>query len=323
MDIFEQLGSWIVNGVFGVAAGSRASDVAVYFVADVTKIFLLLSVMVFLISIVRTFITPQKVKKWLGGRKEGVGNVLAALLGVPTPFCSCSAVPLFIGFVEAGVPLGITFSFLVSAPLVNEVAAVLLLGLFGWKVTALYIGSGLAIAVLAGVFIGRLNLESEVEEFVRKVRSKKQDEKMMAFQERLDFAKAETIDIVKRVGPYIFLGVGIGALIHGLAPVGFLSDIAGRDNPLAVPVAVLIGIPLYSNAAGTIPIVQALMAKGMALGTALAFMMSVTALSLPEMIILRKVLKPKLLAIFIIILAVSFVAVGLLFNALAPAWAAG
>ncbi len=316
MDIFEQFASWLVNGVLGVAAESRASDVAVYFVADTVKISVLLTIMIFLVSILRTFITPQKVRKWLGGRKEGVGNVLAALLGVPTPFCSCSAVPLFIGFVEAGVPLGVTFSFLISAPLVNEVAAALLLGLFGWKIAALYIGTGLFIAIFAGMAIGRMNMESEVEGFVYEVRSKNLKEKKMSLEERIGFAKSETIDITKRVAPYIVLGVALGAFIHGFVPVGFLAGIAGPGNPLAVPVAVLIGVPLYSNAAGTIPIVQALMAKGMALGTALAFMMSVTALSLPEMIILRKVLKPKLLALFALILAVSFVAVGLLFNAI-------
>ncbi len=316
MDIFEQFASWLINGAMGIAAGSRLSDVAVYFVADITKIFILLGVMIFLVSVLRTFITPQKVKKWLGGRKEGIGNVLAALLGVPTPFCSCSAVPLFIGFVEAGVPLGVTFSFLVSAPLVNEVAAALLLGLFGWKIAALYIGTGLFIAIFAGIAIGRMNMEGEVEDFVYEIRSKQLKENKMTWNGRIDFAKSETVDITKRVAPYLVLGVVLGAFIHGFVPVGFLVGIAGPGNPLAVPVAVLIGVPLYSNAAGTIPIVQALMAKGMALGTALAFMMSVTGLSLPEMIILRKVLKPKLLALFALILAVSFVVVGLLFNAI-------
>jgi len=315
MGILEDFASWLVNGVLKVTPGTHLSEALIYFVYDVIKIFLLLSVMIFLVSILRTFITPQKVKKWLGGRREGVGNVLAALLGVPTPFCSCSAVPLFIGFVEAGVPLGVTFSFLISAPMVNEVAAALLLGLFGWKVAAIYIGTGLFITIFGGIIIGRMNLENEVEGFVYKIRSKKIEEKKMDWNKRIGFARAETLDIVKKVGPFIFVGVGVGALIHGFVPVGFLADIAGADNPFAVPIAVVIGIPLYSNAAGTIPIVQALMAKGMALGTALAFMMSVTALSFPEMIILRRVLKPKLLAIFIAILAVSFVAVGLLFNA--------
>jgi hypothetical protein len=217
--------------------------------------------------------------------------------------------------VEAGVPLGVTFSFLISSPLVNEVAAALLFGLFGWKIALAYIFSGLTIAIIAGIAIGRMRLEGEVEEFVYKVQSKKLKEGSMKWKERLSFAKCQTADIVKKVALYIVLGIGVGALIHGYAPTDFLAGVAGAGNPLAVPVAVLIGIPLYSNAAGTIPIVQALMAKGMALGTALAFMMSITGLSLPEMIILRKVLKPKLIALFAGTLFVGFVLVGLLFNA--------
>jgi len=313
MGLLEDFGNWIVFNLLGLQPG-HLSEALSFFIYDTIKVFLLLAVMVFLVSILRTFVTPQKVKKWLGGRREGIGNVLAALLGIPTPFCSCSAVPLFIGFVESGVPLGVTFSFLIASPLINEIAAALLLGLFGWQVAALYIGSGFIISVIAGILIGRMNLEGEVEDFVYKIRAKQLKEKKMDWSARFSFAKTETADIVKRVALYIVLGIGLGALIHGFVPVGFLADIAGPNNPLAVPIAVLIGIPLYSNAAGTIPIVQALIAKGMALGTALALMMSITALSLPEMIILRKVLKPKLLAVFIGILAVSFTFIGLLFN---------
>lgn len=315
MGVLEDFAYWLL-GSFGMKAGEAGTEALAFFIYDTIKVVLLLVAMVFLIGVVRTFVTPQRIRKLLGGRKEGAGNVLAALLGVPTPFCSCSAVPLFIAFVESGIPLGITFSFLISAPLINETAIALLLALFSWKVAALYVGAGLAIAVVGGVIIGRLKLEGEVEEFVYKGRAQKVKEKKWTWDERLAFAKGQTGSIVWKVGPYIVLAIAIGALIHGYAPEDFLASVAGADNPLAVPVAVLIGIPLYSNAAGTIPVVQALMGKGMALGTALAFMMSVTGLSLPEMIILRKVLKPKLIGIFIAILALSFVVIGLLFNAI-------
>jgi len=315
MGFLEDFAAWVVYGILGMGKSDALAESLNYFIYDTLKVFILLAAMVFLVSVVRTFITPEKVRKWLGGRREGVGNVLAALLGVPTPFCSCSAVPLFIGFLEAGVPLGVTFSFLIASPLVNEVAIALLWGLFGWQVTALYIGTGLAIAIVAGIIIGRLKLENQIEKFAYEMTLVKKKEKKPGWAERLDFAKKETARITGSVAPYIVLGVGLGALIHGIVPVGFLAQIAGRANPFAVPVAVLVGIPLYSNAAGTIPIVQALLEKGMAMGTALALMMSITALSLPEMIILRKVLKPKLIAIFALILALAFTFTGLLFNA--------
>ncbi|MFH1285073.1 MAG: permease [Candidatus Micrarchaeota archaeon] len=316
MDILEEFANWLVFRVLSVQKESVLGEVIAYFVYDVIKVILLLAVMVFLISIVRTFVTPQKVRSWLGGKREGVGNVLAALLGIPTPFCSCSAVPLFIGLIEAGVPLGVTFSFLIASPLINEVAAVLLLALFGWKIALLYIASGLVVAVIAGVMIGRMKLEGEVEEFVYKVHAQKLEEEKMSWKERIDFAKEQMLDITKRVAPYIIVGIALGATIHGYAPENFLVGIASKSNVFAVPVAVAVGIPLYSNAAGMIPVVEALMEKGVALGTALAFMMSVTALSLPEMIILRKVLKPKLIAVFVGILFIAFTLTGLLFNAL-------
>jgi len=270
---------------------------------------------VFLVGIARSFVTPQKVRKWLGGRREGVGNILAALLGIPTPFCSCSAVPLFIGFVEAGVPLGVTFSFLIASPLINEVAVTLLFAMFGWQIAALYIGTGLVIAVVAGIVIGRLGLEGEVEGFAHEMTVKMKKEKRMDWRARVDFAIAQSKEITLKVLPYLIVGIGIGAAIHGYAPADFLSGFAGKDNPLAVPIAVLIGIPLYSNAAGMVPIVGVLISKGMATGTALAFMMSVIGLSLPEMIILRKVLKPKLLLAFALVLFIAFVITGYLFNA--------
>jgi uncharacterized membrane protein YraQ (UPF0718 family) len=285
-----------------------------FFIYDSIKVTLMLAVIVFLVAIVRTYITPQRVKKWVAGRTEGVGNVVAAVLGIPTPFCSCSAVPLFIGFVESGVPLGITFSFLIASPLINEVAAAMLLAMFGWQIALLYIISGLIIAIVAGIIIGRLPLESQVEEFVWKCKMHDQPDKVMTWKDRITFARNESRDITLKVLPYILIGIAIGAIIHGYAPADFLVNIAGQNNPLAVPIAVLIGIPLYSNAAGMIPILEVLTSKGMAMGTALAFMMAVIGLSLPEMIILRKVIKIKLILIFAGILFVAFTMTGYLFN---------
>lgn len=294
----------------------RTADVVEYFIYDTLKVLLLLAIVVFAIAIVRTFITRNRIRELLGGHREGVGNVLAAILGIPTPFCSCSAVPIFIGFVESGVPLGVTFSFLIASPMINEIALALLWSLFGLKVALLYIFSGLIIAIVAGLIIGRLNLGSEVEPFVYKSHVKRVRETKMAWPDRLEFAKEETTRIVGKVWPFLVVGMAIGSIIHGYAPTNWLADIAGKSNPLAVPIVVAIGIPLYSNSAGMIPVVQALLEKGMAFGTALAFMMSVTALSFPEMIILRRVLKPKLLAVFIGTLFVAFVLTGYLFNLL-------
>jgi uncharacterized membrane protein YraQ (UPF0718 family) len=307
---------WLTYQVFNLGQGTSLASAVNFFIYDSIKVTLMLAVIVFAVAIVRTFITPQKVKKWVAGRTEGVGNVLAALLGVPTPFCSCSAVPLFIGFVESGVPLGITFSFLIASPLINEVAAAMLLAMFGWQIALIYIVSGLIIAIFAGIAIGRLHLENEVEEFVYKCKMYDQAEKAMTWKDRIMFAKGESREITLTVLPYILIGIGIGAVIHGYAPADFLTSIAGPNNPLAVPIAVLVGIPLYSNAAGMIPIMQVLTEKGMAIGTALAFMMSVIGLSLPEMIILRKVIKVKLIAIFACILFISFTMIGYLFNAI-------
>ena len=302
--------------LLGIAEGTPLASSVNFFVNDIIWVSLLLAVVVFGVAIVRTFITPQKVKKLVAGRSEGVGNVLAALLGIPTPFCSCSAVPLFIGFVESGVPLGITFSFLIASPLINEVAAAMLLAMFGWQIALIYIVSGLIIAIVAGIIIGRLHLEGEVEEFVYKCKLHDQEEKPMTWRERILFAINESKSITLTVFPYIVIGIAIGAIIHGYAPADFLANIAGPGNPLAVPIAVLIGIPLYSNAAGMIPIMQVLTAKGMAMGTALAFMMAVIGLSLPELIILRKVIKIKLLAIFVGIMFVAITLTGYLFNAI-------
>lgn len=315
-DYLQLFADWLTYSILGLVQGTPLASSVNFFVYDSIKVTLMLAVIVFAVGIVRTYITPQKVKKWVAGRSEGVGNVVAALLGIPTPFCSCSAVPLFIGFVESGVPLGITFSFLIASPLINEVAAAMLFAMFGWQIALIYIVSGLIIAIVAGIIIGRLHLESEVEEFVWKCKMYEQPDKVMTGKERLIFAKNESRDITLKVLPYILLGIAIGAVIHGYAPADFLVNIAGPDNPLAVPIAVLIGIPLYSNAAGMIPIMEVLTSKGMAMGTALAFMMAVIGLSLPEMIILRKVIRIKLLLVFAGILFVAFTLTGYLFNAI-------
>ena len=315
-DYLQLFADWLTYSIIGLVQGTPLASSVNFFIYDTIKVTILLAVIVFAVAIVRTFITPQKVKQWVAGRTEGVGNVLAALLGIPTPFCSCSAVPLFIGFVESGVPLGITFSFLIASPLINEVAAAMLLAMFGWQIALIYIVSGLVIAIVAGIIIGRLHLEGEVEEFVWKCKMHEGPEKTMTWKERAEFGISESKAITLKVIPFIVLGIAIGAIIHGYAPADFLVNIAGPDNPLAVPIAVLIGIPLYSNAAGMIPIMEVLTAKGMAMGTALAFMMAVIGLSLPEMVILRKVIKLKLLAIFAGILFVAFTLTGYLFNAI-------
>jgi uncharacterized membrane protein YraQ (UPF0718 family) len=315
-DYLQLFTDWLTYSVIGLVQGTPLASSVNFFIYDTIKVSLLLTVIVFAVAVVRTFITPQKVKQWVAGRTEGAGNVIAALLGIPTPFCSCSAVPLFIGFVESGVPLGITFSFLIASPLINEVAAAMLLAMFGWQIMLIYIVSGLVIAIVAGIVIGRLHLESEVEEFVWKCRMHDNPDKPMTGNDRIAFAKSETKEIVKKVIPFILLGIGIGAIIHGYAPADFLVNIAGPGNPLAVPIAVIVGIPLYSNAAGMIPIMEVLTAKGMATGTALAFMMSVIGLSLPEMVILRKVIKMKLLVIFAGIMFVAITLTGYLFNAI-------
>lgn len=297
--------------------GTLLANSVEFFIYDTIKIFILLTIIIFVISVIRSFFPPERTKRILSHKKEFIGNVFAALLGIVTPFCSCSAVPLFIGFVEAGVPLGVTFSFLISSPMINEIAIVLLFGLFGWKVTAIYIGTGLLVAIFGGLIIGKLKLEKWVEEYVYQFHNGREYEIIkQSFKERLQCAKDNTIDILKRVWLFIILAIGIGGFIHGYVPEDFLTHYAGRGNFFAVPVAVLIGVPLYSNAAGVIPIVYALMEKGLSMGTVLAFMMAVTALSLPEMIILRKVLKIPLLGVFVGIMTVTIIAVGYLFNAI-------
>ncbi len=288
-----------------------------FFFYDAPKVLLLLAGVVFVMGMINSYFTPERTRALLAGRAEGVGNVLAASLGVVTPFCSCSAVPLFIGFVQAGVPLGITFSFLVSAPMVNEVALALLLGLFGWKVAGLYLGLGLLIATVSGWVIGRLHMEAYMEDWVRDMPRPELAAGVEAatLAERVQAGFGAVREIVGRVWPYVVAGIAIGAAIHGYVPEDFMAGLMGRDAWWAVPLAVLIGVPMYSNAAGIIPIVEALLAKGAALGTVLAFMMSVIALSLPEMVILRKVLKIRLIATFAAVVASGILLVGYVFNA--------
>ncbi len=318
MDIFypvQLFADWVSYTIFSLAKNSIFGGAVNFFIFDSIKIFLLLSVIIFVVSMIRSYLPPEKTKKWLSNRFEIVSNIFAALIGIVTPFCSCSAVPLFIGLVESGVPLGVTFSYLISAPMINEVAAVMLLGLFGPGVALLYISSGVIIAVLVGFILGRLKLEYLVEDYIWKIKANNQvADVKKAFSDRMKESYQYTADLVKKVFPYVLIGVAAGALVHGYAPENFLAKIAGKENPLAVPLAVLIGVPLYSNAAGTIPIIQSLISKGLPMGTALAFMMSVTALSFPEMIILRKVLKPKLLVIYIAILTAGIIFTGYLFN---------
>ncbi len=308
---------YITYAVLKLEHGSRFGDALEFFIYDTIKIFLLLTVIIFVISIIRSYFPPERTKKILSHKKEFIGNILASMLGIVSPFCSCSAVPLFIGFIEAGIPLGVTFSFLIASPMVNEVAVVLLFGLFGWKITAIYMGAGLFVAIFGGLIIGKLRLEKWVEEYVYKIHLEQQKGiKKQTFKEKLIYAKLNTADILKRIWLFIIIAIGIGGFIHGYVPQDFLTHYAGPQNPFAVPVAVALGVPLYSNAVGAIPIVYALMEKGLSVGTVLAFMMAVTALSLPEIIILRKVLKTKLLGMFVGIMTVAIIIVGYLLNAL-------
>lgn len=310
------LAEWIVS-LLPVTADSRLAGSIEFFLYDAPKVLLLLTGVVMVMGMVNSYFTAERTRALLAGRREGVGNVLAAMLGVVTPFCSCSAVPLFIGFVQAGVPLGITFSFLIAAPMVNEVALALLFGLFGLRVASLYLGLGLAVAMLAGWVIGRANMESYLEDWVREMprvqASAGKDELVLA--DRLDAGFASVREIVGKVWPYVLVGISIGAVIHGYVPENFMARLMGGGSWWSVPLAVLIGVPMYTNAAGIIPIVEALLSKGVALGTVLAFMMSVIALSLPEMIILRKVLKVRLIATFAAVVASGILLVGYLFNA--------
>lgn len=314
-NLVQPLADWLSYSVLGLTRDSRLGESVAFFLYDVPKILLLLSGMVFAISIVRTFFSPERTRALLGGKREGVGNVFAALLGIVTPFCSCSAVPLFIGFVESGIPLGVTFSFLIAAPTINEVAIILLFGLFGWKVAGLYIASGLAVAIVAGFIIGRLKMEKHVEDFVWKIHRKGDaPEEKLTWADRVERAWGSVKEIVGKVWLYVVIGIAVGAGIHGYVPEDALAAILGKQAWWSVPAAVLIGIPLYSNAAGIVPIVGTLIEKGASVGTALAFMMSVIGLSLPEAVILKRVLKMPLLVTFFAVIAVAIIFTGYLFN---------
>lgn len=302
--------------LFGLSRDTALGEALHFFFYDTPKVLLLLVAIVFVIGVVHTFFAPERTRALLSGRRSGVGNVLAASLGIVTPFCSCSAVPLFIGFLSAGVPLGVTFSFLIAAPMVNEVALVLLFGLFGWKVAALYLAMGLLIAIVAGLVIGRLRMENQLEDWVRAIQATPvlPDSHAPTWVARLQAGRQHVRAIVGKVWLYVLLGIAVGAGIHGYVPQDLMASFMGKDVWWAVPAAVLLGVPMYANAVAIIPVVQALLAKGAALGTVLAFMMAVIALSLPEMIILRQALKPRLIAIFTGVVALGILAVGYLFN---------
>ncbi len=307
----------LMIGLFGLSRTTHLGEAVHFFLYDTPKVLLLLTGIVFLMGVIQTFFAPERTRALLAGRRLGVGNAMAASLGIVTPFCSCSAVPLFIGFVSAGVPLGITFSFLIAAPMINEVALALLLGLFGWKVALLYLGLGLAVAIVAGLIIGQLRMERHLEDWVRAIHAGETAAASgddLTWPERLHAGLRHVREIVGRVWPYVLIGIGLGALIHGYVPEDFMAAFMGRDVWWAVPAAVVLGVPMYTNAAGIIPIVEALIGKGAALGTTLAFMMSVIALSAPEMLILRKVLKWPLIATFIGVVATGILLVGYVFN---------
>lgn len=301
-----------------ITPGTPLAEAVAFFLYDTPKVLMLLTLVVFAMGVVRSFFSPERTRALLSGRAEGVGNVAAAGLGIVTPFCSCSAVPLFIGFVSAGVPLGVTLSFLIAAPMINEVAVVLLFGLVGWKVAAIYVGFGLTLAIVAGWVIGRLHLEGWLEDWVLKIRSAPADLEAakLSFADRVEAGREAVVDIVGRVWPWVIAGIAVGAFVHGWVPVDLVASIMGREAWWSVPAAVVIGVPIYSNAAGIIPIVEALLAKGAALGTVLAFMMSVIALSMPEFVILRKVMTLRLIAVFVTVVTLGILAVGFLFNAI-------
>ncbi|RCW54661.1 MULTISPECIES: permease [Halanaerobium] len=312
--LFEKLADLITYNFFGLDSAGRLGDSVHFFIYDTTKIIFLLSIMIFFISIIRSYFPPEKTKKLLSSYRKITGHVMASLLGVVTPFCSCSSVPIFIGFVESGIPLGITFSFLITSPIVNEVALVMLYTIFGWKIGTIYLISGIVVGIVGGIVIEILGMEKQVEEYVYQISAEESEIEKLNWSDRIDFARAEVKEIVSRVWKYVIIGIGLGAVIHGYAPAKLLAEYAGVNNPLSVIAAVIVGIPLYSNAVGTIPIVEALMSKGVALGTALSFMMATTALSLPAMIILRRVIKPKLIAVFVTVVGVSIIGVGYMFN---------
>jgi len=312
----QPITDFVIDTVFKMEKGKHLTESLRFFIFEVPKVLMLLTLIIFFVGILRTYFTPERTRKALEGKSLFTGNVMASLLGIVTPFCSCSAIPLFLGFVESGVPLGVTFSFLIAAPMINEVAVILLFGMFGWKVTAIYISTGLIIAIFSGWLIGKLKLEKWVADWVYKTRfgNNNQIVEKLTVETRIKFGYIAVKDIVGKVWIYILIGVGIGAGMHGFVPENFMVSIMDKSHWYSVPLSVLIGVPLYSNAAGIIPIVSVLIEKGVPLGTALAFMMSTIGLSLPEIIILKKVLKMPLIATFVGIVATGILIVGFIFN---------
>lgn len=312
----QPISDFIVDTIFQMQPESHLAESLRFFIFEVPKVFMLLILIIFGVGIIRTYFTPEKTRKALAGKSAFTGNVLAALLGVVTPFCTCSAIPLFIGFVEAGVPIGVTFSFLVAAPMVNEIALILLVGLFGWQTALIYAVTGLAIAIFSGWLIGKLKMEKYVEEWVFKAQGSQlsQDKSEINLSDRIKLGFTAVKEIVGKIWIYILIGIGIGAAAHGYVPENYLANLMGKDVWYAVPLSILIGVPLYSNAAGIIPIVSVLIEKGVSLGTALAFMMSVIGLSLPELIILKKILKMPLILTFVGVVATGILLVGFIFN---------
>ncbi|CAM3896128.1 permease [Mesobacillus thioparans] len=332
--MFYEMANWLVVDVLNMELSSRIGGALHFFIYDTTKILFLLAIMIFVISFIRSFFPPEKVKEWLEGRRKGAASVMAAVLGVLSPFCSCSTVPLFIGFVEAGIPLGITFTFLISSPIVNEISLVMLFSIFGWKVALSYVLAGMILAIVAGTIIGKLKMEKHVEPYIYEIaagqeRIMEPEEGSESFAEKINalftreelverttFAARNVVETMQKIWLYLLIGIGIGAFIHGYAPQELLVKYAGEGNFFAVPIATILGVPLYSNAVGSLPIVEALLNKGVGAGTALAFMMAITALSFPEMILLRKVIKPKLIAVFVGVVASGIIIIGYGFNAI-------
>jgi uncharacterized membrane protein YraQ (UPF0718 family) len=306
-----------IYGWLGIARGDRIADALNFFIYDTVKILFLLTVIIFAVTLLRSYFSTEKVREYLSKRHEFTGNILASLFGIITPFCSCSAIPLFLGFLQARIPIGVTFSYLISAPLNNEIAIAMLFTMFGWKITAIYIGFGLAVAIIGGIVLGRMSLQNEILIEIKPISGEiKAQSREIIFSDRMKEAAEYTKDILRKIWLYVLLGVGAGAFIHGYVPTEFVASVAGSGNPFAVPIATLLGVPMYSNAAGVMPLIEVLTAKGMLMGTALSFMMAVTALSLPEAMILKRVMSIKLILIFFGVVTLGIIGVGYLFNAI-------
>lgn len=307
----------VIYGWLGIARGDRIADALNFFIYDTVKILFLLTVIIFAVTLLRSYFSTDKVREYLSRRHEFTGNILASLFGIITPFCSCSAIPLFLGFLQARIPIGVTFSYLISAPLNNEIAIAMLFTMFGWKITAIYIGFGLAVAIIGGIVLGRMNLQNEILIEIKPISGEiKAQSREIIFSDRMKEAAEYTKDILRKIWLYVLLGVGAGAFIHGYVPTEFVASVAGSGNPFAVPIATLLGVPMYSNAAGVMPLIEVLTAKGMLIGTALSFMMAVTVLSLPEAMILKRVMSIKLILIFFGVVTLGIIGVGYLFNAI-------